>query len=329
MRMLFTVRAAIAVVLATGGLLIARGVAVANEPYPAKTVRMVVPLAAGSTVDVVARIIGDPLGAALGAAVVIENRGGGGGVPGTAELIRSPKDGSTIGMISSNHVINPSIYSNVPFDSVKDITVIAVIGTVPLVLVATPKLPVQNLRELVELAKSKPGQLNYGSSGNGSALHLAAILFTSEAGVDIKHVPYRGQNQLATDIVGGHVEMGFLSVTVAADLIKSGSVRAIGVSVPARVPLLPDVPSLAEAGLPNYSFDGWIAMIGPAGMPKPVVDRLYAETKALLGTRKLQDAFAAQGITIIGSGPETLSGFLESELAKHEALAKKAGVKAD
>ena len=330
MRMPVIVRAGTAVLLAATGLLCARVPAVAAAPYPSKIVRMIVPLGAGSTVDVVGRFIGEPLGVALGVSVVIENRPGGGGVPGTDQLVRSPKDGSTIGMTSSNHVINPSIYNAVPFDSIKDITVISVLGTVPLVLVANPtKVPSKNLQELVALAKSKPGELNYGSAGNGGALHLAAILLASEAEIDIKHIPYRGQNQLASDLVGGHVDMGFLSVTVALELIRSGAVRPIGVSTPARVPLLPDVPSLAEAGLPNYSFDAWIAMIGPAGMPKPIVDRLYSETKAILGTRQLQESLAAQGITIIGSDPETSLRFMETELVKHEKLAKKAGAKSD
>ncbi len=329
MRMLLMAGATIAILAAAGGLLHAQSAGFAAEPYPAKVVRMIVPLAAGSTVDIVARLIGDQLGAALGVPVVIENRPGGGGVPGTDQLVRSPNDGSTIGMTSSNHVINPSIYHAVPFDSIKDITVISVLGTVPMVLVVNPRVPARDLHELVALAKAKPGELNYGSSGNGSALHLAGILFISEADVDIRHVPYRGQSQLANDLIGGHVEMGFLSVTVALELIRAGAVRPIGVSTPARVPLLPGVPSLAEAGLPNYSFDAWIAMIGPAGMPKPIVDGLYRETKALLATRQLQDSFAAQGLAIIGSDPQTSSRFMETELAKHARLAKKAAIKAN
>src|SRR5438552_8297391 len=177
MRMLLMARAILAILAAAGGLFHAQSAGVAAEPYPAKVVRMIVPLAAGSTVDVVARLVGDRLGAGLGAAVVVENRPGGGGVPGTEQLVRSPNDGSTIGMTSSNHVINPSIYNAVPFDSIRDITAISVLGTVPMVLVVNPKVPANNLRELVALAQSKPGELNYGSSGNGSALHLAGILF--------------------------------------------------------------------------------------------------------------------------------------------------------
>lgn len=299
--------------------------AAAADEYPSKPVRIIVPLSTGSTVDIVARHISAPLSTALKQPVIIDNRPGAGGVNGTEQLVRATKDGLTVGMTSSNHVINPSVYKSIPFDSLKDITPISIIGTVPLVLVTHPSLPAKTVSEIIALAKAKPGALNYGSAGSGSALHLAGVLFVTEAGVDIKHVPYRGTGPLSNDLVGGHVEMGFLSVTAALGQVQSGTLRAIAISTAQRSPMMPAVPTIAESGLPKYSFDAWIALIGPAGLPKPIVDRLYTETKALLATKPIQEAFAAQGLTIIGSDPETAAKFFETELAKHATLVKQSG----
>jgi 3-isopropylmalate dehydrogenase len=233
-----------------------------------KPIRLIVPLTTGSTVDTVARAMSAELAKATGHAVFVENLVGAGGVTGTTTLVRAPKDGLTLGMVSSNHVINPSIYKSIPFDSIKDITPITVIGTVPLVLVVHPDVPAKNLKELIALAKAKPKTLNYGSAGNGSVLHLAGELLSIEAGIEMQHVPYKGTGPLTTDLIGGQVQLGLISVTAAAPHVKAGKLRALGVSTPKRSAALPEVPSLAEEGLPNYSFDAWIALIGPAGLPK-------------------------------------------------------------
>jgi tripartite-type tricarboxylate transporter receptor subunit TctC len=259
--------------------------------------------------------------------VVVENLVGAGGLTGTAQLVRAPKDGMTIGMVSSNHVINPSIYKSVPFDAVKDITPISVIGTVPLVLVTHPSVPAKDLKELIALAKEKPGELNYGSAGNGSSLHLAGELFKSEAGVDLRHIPYRGTGPLTNDLLGGQVQMGFVSVTAVAPHIKAGKLRAIAVSTSKRSTVLPDVPTVAEQGLPNYSFDAWIALIGPAGLPAATVNKLYGDTKTALGTKEVQDSLAAQGIMVIGSAPESAAQFFKTELEKHTRLVKQSGAR--
>jgi tripartite-type tricarboxylate transporter receptor subunit TctC len=299
------------------------------ETYPSRPIRVIVPLAAASTVDIVARALGEQLADTMGQQFVIDNRPGAGGVIGTGEMIRAEKDGYTIGMTSSNHVISPFIIKSISFNSLKDITPITVVGTVPLVLVTHPSLPVRTAGDLIALAKEKPGALDYGSAGNGSALHLAGVLFTTEAGIDMRHVPYRGTGPLTNDLIAGHVKIGFLSATAALPQIQSGTLRAVAVSTPTRIEALPDVPTLAESGLKDYSFDAWIAMIAPAGVPKPLVDRLYSETKAVLTTQKMKDAFASQGVTIIGSDPATAEKFFESELAKHEKLVSAAGAKTD
>lgn len=294
-----------------------------------KPLRVIVPLTTGSTVDMVARAMSLSLGKTMGQPIVIENLPGAGGVTGTAQLVRAPKDGQTIAMISSNHVINPSIYRTMPFDSVKDISPIMVFGTVPLVLVVSTAVPAKNTRELVALAKSSPGRLNYGSAGNGSVLHLAAELFKEQSSVFITHIPYRGTGPLTTDIISGQVDMGFLSVTAAAPQIKSGKLRAIGVSTKTRSAIMPDVPTLAESGLPNYSFDAWLAVVAPAGVAKPLIDNLYQKFKATLASREVQDSLAAQGITMLNIAPDQAEAFFRGELDKHAKLVRRSGAVAE
>ncbi len=287
-----------------------------------KPIRMVVPLAVGSTVDSVARAVGPGFSAATGHPIVVENLGGGGGIVGTTQIVNAAKDGLTLGMISSNHVINPGIYKSIPYDSLKDITPIAVFVTVPLVLVAKPSLPVTNVKDLIALAKAEPGKLNYGSAGNGSTLHLAAELFQRETKVDIKHVPYRGTGPMVIDLVGGQVDLGFVSVSAAAPQIKAGKLRALAVTTLTRVPSLPDVPTMVEAGVPDFSFDAWIALIGPAGLSKDVVEANYKAMKTALTSSEAQNAITGQGLMVMDIGPDAAPAFFETELAKHQQLVK-------
>lgn len=293
-------------------------------------IKIIVPNAPGSSVDALTRVLGNPLGKAMGHPVVIENLPGAGGVPGTAQIVKSPKDGMTLGMVSNNHVVNPSLYKSMPFDSIKDVTPIAIIAGSPFVLVANPSVPAKNVKELIALAKAKPGELNYGSSGNGTILHLAGEAFKSEAGgIDIRHIPYKGTGQLTTDLLGGQVQLAFLGVTGVAQHIKSGKLRAIGVSTKERSSILPDVPTLAEQGLPHYNLEGWIALIGPAGLPQPIVTKLSTEAKAVLESKEVQDALAAQGMKAIGSTPEAASKLFQSEKDKYAKLVKESGAKLD
>lgn len=290
-----------------------------------KPVRLIVPTQPGSQADAVARALSQPLGKNLGHSVVVENIAGAGGVPGTQQIVRAPKDGSTLGLISSNHVINPFIYKNLPYDSLKDITPITVIGTLPLVLVVNPAVSANTAKELIALLKSKPGELNYGSSGNGTVLHLAGQLFASEAKVDIRHVPYKGAGNYTTDLIGGQVQLGFLTVQAVLPLIKAGKLKAIAVSTAQRVPTLPDVPTLAESGLPRYSFDAWLAIVGPAGMPKQSVSELQAKIKATLQERDVQEHLAGQGVVVTATGADAAVPFFKSELDKHARIVKQAG----
>lgn len=311
---------AAAALLATGGHTWAQG----DRPL-----KLIVPLTTGSTVDSVARGMSQQMAAVMGQPVVVENLPGAGGMTGTAQVVKAPKDGSTLAMISSNHVINPGIYKKPLFDALKDVTPITVLGTVPLVLVVNPAVAAKNTTELVALMKSRKGELNVGSAGNGSVLHLAAELFGSEAGVDITHIPYKGTGPLVTDLLGGQVQMGFLSVTAAAPQVKAGKLRAIGISTKQRSAVLPDVPTLAESGLPNYSFDAWLAVIGPADLPKPVVDKIYQDLKKVVASAEVQQSLGAQGIATIMSTPNEASSFFKTELDKHLALVKRSGAAVD
>jgi len=327
---MMNVRHDIRIAAVLGTLALALGAQPAlSQSYPSKPIRLILPLSTGSTGDVVARILSGPMSKALGQQLVVENLPGAGGVTGTQQLVRAPKDGYTVALITSNHVINPSIYKSIPYDSLKDITPITVIGNSPLVLVVHPGVAAKNTQELIALAKAKPGALNYGSAGNGSVLHLAGVLFATEAGIDIRHVPYKGSGPLVGDLLGGQVEMGILGLPSVVGQVKSGKLRAIGVTTRQRAAVMPDVPTLAESGLPNYNFDAWIAFIGPAGLPQTVADRIYAETKAALAMKEVQDAFAAQGLVAMGSTPEQTLQFFQSELAKHTKLVKQSGAALD
>jgi tripartite-type tricarboxylate transporter receptor subunit TctC len=295
-----------------------------------KPIKMIVPNAPGSSVDAVARVIGSPLGKAIGHPIIVENQPGAGGVPATNQIVRAPKDGLTIGMVSNNHVVNPSIYKSMPFDSIKDITPISVVAGSPIVLVAHPSVAAKDMKELIALAKAKPGELYYGSSGNGTILHLAAEAFKADAGrIDIKHVPYKGTGQLTSDLLGGQVQLAFLGVTGVAQHIKAGKLRAIGVTTKERSSILPDVPTLAEQGLSNYNYEGWIALIGPGGLPAAVTNKLSTQVKAALATKEVQEAMAAQGMKPIGSTPEAALQLFQSDLAKYAKVVKESGARID
>ena len=291
-------------------------------------IRLIVPHATGSGVDVQARTISDGLAKALGKPVVVENLPGAGGIMGLQEIARAPKDGFTIGMASSNMVILPSMHKTLPYDTVKAFTPVSIVGTVAIVLVTSPALPARNLKELIDLAKSQPGKLNFGSAGIGSVLHLSGELFCSEAGVKLTHVPYKGGGQLMTDVMGGHVDMAFLAVPSCVQQVKAGKARAIGVSTVKRSSALPDVPTLAESGLPNYSYDAWVALLGPANLPEPIIKRLNAAVVETLKVKEVREAFLMHS-EIVGSTPQEARRVLEADLIKNAKLVKQSGVKLD
>lgn len=297
------------------------------QPEGEKPLRFIVPLSPGSTGDSVARTLAQALTKTIRRPVVVENIPGAGGMLGTAQMVRAPKDGTTLALVTSTHVINPSIYKNMPFDTLKDITPISIIGGSPGVLLVNPKLPVHSLKELVAYSRAHPGQLNYGSSGNGTSLHLLAVLLAREAKLDMAHIPYKGNAPLLTDLVGGQVQLAFQSTAAATPFIKAGTLRPIGISTTSRSRILPDVPTLAEQGLVNYNLDSWMAVIAPAGVPKEIVDTLNRQVKEALAMPDVRDWFVSQDFQLTGSTPEEAATFMQSELVKHTKLVQESGAK--
>ena len=297
----------------------------AAQAWPTKPVHIIAPFGTGSILDQLARILGGHMSKALGQPVVVENVVGAGGVTGMAQMARAPKDGYTIAIVNNSFAINPSIYKKMPFDTVKDTMPIAIIGNTPYVLVVNPAVPANNLRELIALAKSKPDALSFGSSGNGSPLHLAKELMTSEAGIRIKHVPYKQSAQMLTDLIGGSIDMAMYSIPAIAAHIQSGKLRALGLSTQTRSGLLPAVPTFAEVGLPNYNFAGWLAFIAPSGTPKPVIDRLNAEIKAALALKEVQEALAKMDVATVDGSTEFATRFFASEMERNAQLVKTSG----
>lgn len=294
-----------------------------------RPLRLVLPVSAGSGVDGVARVLGPSLGKVLARPVVVENYPGAGGITGTSMIVKAPKDGSMLGMVSNNHAVNPSVFKNIPYHAVDDITPITLIGATPFVLVAHPSVAARNVRELVALAKAQPGALNYGSSGNGTILHLAAEMFVHEAQVDIKHIPYRGMGPVTADVLGGQIQMAFIAVAVAAPHVKSGALRAIGLSSTTRSPLLPDLATIAEQGLPNYALDGWVAVVGPAGLPKAEVDRAYHGVRNAVEAPQVREALLAQGYQLQSPPPDATAVFFRSEVDRMAKLVRQSGLTLD
>ena len=325
----FTRRTALAMVLASLASGALPALAQTKAAGHDKALRVILPLSAGSGADGAIRAISTPISKALGQTLVIENLPGAGGITGTAQIVRASKDGDTIGIVSNNHVVNPSLYKNIPFDSIKDIAPITIIGTTPFVLVANPKVPARTVQELIAHAKSHPGTLNYGSSGNGTILHLGAAMFVEQAQIDVPHIPYKGMGQLMNDLLSGQVQLGVVAVAPAMAHIKAGNLRAIGITSAKRSASLPDVPTIAEQGLPQYELDGWIAAIAPAGVPKAEMDRLYQGFVQGIASPEAREALIAQGYEIQLTPPDVATRFMASEKQRMQAAVKAAQVKMD
>ena len=293
--------------------------------------RVIVPASAGSGIDTIIRAAAPSLSQALGVQpVVIENISGAGGVTGTAALVKAPADGNTIGFVSNNHAVNPSVFKKMPFDSLGDITPISVVGATPFLLVVNPqKVPAKSARELQAFLKAKPGAYNYASSGNGTIIHLAGAMVVDAADVDVRHIPYKGMGPMVADIIGGQVEMGVVSVPVALPHLKSGALRAIGVMGRQRVPSLPDLPTIAEQGFPDVDIAGWFAVIGPAKLPAAEVKRLHAAVVAAFSTPETKQAMAQQENIVEPTTPEAAARFFRVEQERYARLVKKADVKLD
>lgn len=312
--------------------LVLAGLAVALPAFAqtaGQPVRLILPVGPGSGVDTIMRTFGNAFSKALGQPIVIENQPGAGGVIGTQALTKAAPDGRTLGVVSNNHVVFPSVYRNLPFDPIEDITPISVIGETPFVLAANPaKVPASSVKDVIAAVKARPADFNYGSSGSGTILHLAAAMFFVEAGVEVNHVPYKGVGPMVTDLIGGRIDFAVVPVPVLPGHLKSGALKAIGTTTSARASSLPELPTIAEQGMPGYSVGGWFAAVGPAKLPAAEVKRVHAALLAALATPEVKEALAKQGNLINPGTPEAAAAFFRSELAKYSGLAKKIGLTA-
>jgi tripartite-type tricarboxylate transporter receptor subunit TctC len=312
-----------------GFLLAIAGVASHAQEYPSKPVRIVVPFAAGGPADIYARFIGQRLQDALGQSVVVDNRPGAGAIIGTDAVAKSAPDGYTLLMMSNTHTVNESLIPNKPYQLLRDFVPVAPINYSDLVLVIHPSVPVNTLAELLQLAKSKPKELNYASSGNGTPYHMAGELFKAMAGVDIVHVPYKGSSGARTDVLGGQVQMMFDAVPTMSDHVRSGKVRAIGTTGEKRSAVLPQVPTMAEAGVPGYEAVIWLGIMAPKSTPREIVNRLSAEITKITSRSDVREGWAKQGALAMTMTPDEFARFIGSDIAKWDRIVKISGAKPD
>ncbi|OGA48613.1 MAG: LacI family transcriptional regulator [Betaproteobacteria bacterium RIFCSPLOWO2_12_FULL_62_58] len=300
----------------------------AAQSYPNKPVRMMVPFPAGGGSDTMGRIVGTRLSERLGQQIVVENRPGAAGSIGADIVARAPADGYTILLGSTSELVQyPNVNPKIPYDPVRDFAPISLVGTIPLVLVVHPSLPVKNVKDLVALAKARPGEINFGSAGQGATTHLAVELFILLTGVKMTHVPYKGSPQAVADLVSGDVQLGIPTMPAALPFIRSGRVKVLAVSSAKRASNLPDIPSLDEAGVKGYDATLWTGMLAPAGTPKEIINRLHAEIAKVLALKEVNDALDKQGAEAQGSTPEQFAAFIKTEHAKWAKVVKTAGVR--
>ncbi|NSX17177.1 MULTISPECIES: Bug family tripartite tricarboxylate transporter substrate binding protein [Cupriavidus] len=300
------------------------------QPWPARPVRMVVPFPPGSSPDLIARIVTERLAAALGQPVVVENRPGAGGNIGTGMVARAAPDGYTLLFtINGPLVTAPTLSRNLNYDPFRQLAPVTLVATSPNVLVVDARLPAHNLREFVALARAKPGELNYGSPGNGSASHLAMEQLKAMAGVDLQHVPYPGFPQITTAMVGGQVQAAFMVPAIAMPQVNAGKLRVLAVTTTGRTAVLPSVPTVAESGYAGFEAISWQAVLAPAGTPQAVIDRLYRELVAIIGSSEVRDKMRAQYFVPAGTAPASLRQTMVSEKARWDKVIRAAGVQAE
>lgn len=305
-----------------GTALLATALSAAAQAWPAKPVKMIVTYPPGGTVDVVARVIAPKLSARLGQPVVIDNRAGAGGAIGGDLVAKSPADGYTIMLDASNHSQNPALRSKMPFDTLRDLAPVSLLVRVPNVLVVNPSATITGVKDLIAQAKAKPEHINYASSGNGSAQHLSAELFSAMAGVRMTHVAYKGGGPALTDVMAGQVPVFFASLASSLQYIQGGKLRALAVTGKARSPVMPQIPTVAESGLAGYEVYEWNGVFVPAGTPAAVVDRLSKELAAVVRDPEVRARLEGMGAEVIGSNPAELDAFRRAEIAKWTQVAK-------
>ena len=300
------------------------------QSYPVKPVRMIVPFAAGGPVDAVGRLLAPKLSEHWGQQVVIDNRAGASSIVGSEAAARAAADGYTLVLVSAGFAINVSFYPKLPYDAVRDFTHIATVAFGPGILVTHPSLPARNLKELIALAKAKPGALTFGSSGAGAPTsHLGMELLKVTAGINMIHVPYKSMAPALTDILGGQVHMGMPTINVTVQHVRSGRLRAIGVSALTRSPAMPEVPPLAEVGMPGYEANNWTLIMGPAGVPAAIAEKISADTARVIAVQDVRERFAAAGMEARSMKQAEVSPFVRSEIAKWGRVVKASGAKTE
>ncbi len=309
--------------------LIAAAAATCAQDYPTRPVRLIVPTAPGGGTDISARLIAPKLSEYLGQTVVVENRAGGNTSVGVEFVAKSPHDGYTLLMGISSIAINPHTQSKVPYDPVKDFAPVTQVVVVPLILVSHPSLPTRSLKELIAFARTRPGQLNYGTGSVGSNPHLAMELFLSMAGIKVVHVPYRGQGPAMIDLVAGHLQLMMANLLTALPHVRNGRARAYGVSSIKRSNVAPEIPTIAEAGVPGYEVVQWFGVLAPANTPRDIIARLHAATVRVLQDPSIKDRFVSDGADTIGNTPDEFAAVIRADLKKWGKMVKDAGIKPD
>ncbi len=302
----------------------------AQAVYPNRSIRIVVPLAAGGNLDIIARAVAQGVAERLGQPLLVENRPGASSLVGTQFVARAPADGYTLLAIANTFVSVPAIVAAPGYDPISDFVGVSLTCRIPLVLVVNPSSPVRTLRELIDLAKSKDGVLSYGSSGNGSTGHIAAEMFSRQAGLKMLHVPYKGNAPALTDLIGGQIFMLFDQISTSSPHIRSGKLRALGVSTLTRAATLPDVPTISESGLPGFDDVTFNGILAPSGTPQAIIERLHSEIAAVLAMPELKKRHGDQGIELVASrSAREFTDYLHAEAKKYATLARDAGIKAD
>lgn len=310
----------------TGALLIAATTCAQN--YPSGAMRMVIPFPPGGGTDILGRALAQKLNEAWAVPVVVDNRGGANGTIGAAAAAKSPPDGQTLLIVPSGFAVNPSIYKNLPFDSLKDLAPVSQLAASPLVVSLHPSFPPRSIRELIAFLKTHPDSVNYGSSGNGSPPHLATELFKYMTGTNMLHIPYKGAGPAAIDVIAGQIPVYFMNALQAVPHIRGGRLRALAVTSEQRFSALPEIPSIAEAGVPGYAMTNWYGLLVTGGTPKSSITRLHAEIARILALPELRERLVNEGATVIASTPDDFTAFLKKEIATNARIVQASGMTA-
>jgi len=319
-------RRAIATLLTVSALLVCAATQAVAQAYPSRPVRLIVTFPPGSGADIVARAVGQKMSESLGQQIVIDNRAGAGGIIGSETAARATPDGYTLLMVSSAHAINPAMYRKLPYDPVRDFTPITMLASTPYLLVAHPSFAAKSVADLIALAKTRPGQIQYASGGVGVGSHLAGELFRTVAGVDIVNVPYKGAPQATTDVVAGQVPLSFSTMPTALPLARSGKLRALAVTSIQRVPATPDIPTIAET-VPGFEVGTWQAVLGPAGLPQAILSRIHEQAVVAVKSPDVAERLSSQGYQTVGNTPREFAKIIDAETARWKSVVKAAGIR--